>query len=299
MWRLSLIVAFIEIAFLFLVGLYLSANEQYAGLSSIWVVVGAVLVIHRLFLIFELKSETKSIRDTIEKSVGSLKEPLKKIADVIDISSKSDVASINTLLRLFLSLREEKLAPERQRIVETAVHSMKSLNTSMKTPVLEEPDFYRWLKREFDNAPPGAKIQIVSMDEPLEWNDSYQEQEYFKRNVGAAQRGAKVERIFVFSAERLPEAGKNKFIRAHAEGNDTGLIGRKVDRESFQRSAPVAYKDAGQGFILVDGKFTIVDVFSDDGQARGYVTFNESEVEKYRETFERFHSLSAPLVFES
>ena len=299
LWWWSLLVAGVEVVFLFAVGLYLSADPKYQVLSSIWTVVGAVLVVHRQFVIFEVRNELKETKKSIDASLLAIASPLKKAAEVVDLSSRSDVQSVSVVLHEYLRLGEEKLAPERQRIVLDAIAALKSLNTTMKTPTLEEPDFYQWLYREFDNAVPGSRIQIVSMDEAVEWNDTFQEQQYFKKNVDAAKRGVIVERIFFFSSQRLSEAAGNKFIRAHGEGNTTRLIGRRVDRATFSLAAPTAVKDAGQGFILVNDRFAIVDVFSSDGQARGYVTFDPNEVQKYRETFKRFHSLSAPLVFPS
>jgi hypothetical protein len=297
LWWWPFLVTFVEVVFLFAVGLFLSTDQKYEALSSIWAVVGVVLVVHRQFVIFEVRSELKETKKSIEVSLSAIASPLQKAAEVVDLSNRSDVQSMNVFLKEYLRLGEEKLAPERQRIVVDAIAALKLLNSTMKTPTLEEPDFYQWLYHEFDNAAPGTRIQIVSMDEAVEWNETFQEQQYFKKNVEAAKRGVLLERIFFFSSERLTEAAKNKFIRAHGEGNTTRLIGRRVDRATFSTAAPTAVRDAGQGFILVNDRFVIVDVFSSDGQARGYVTFDPNEVQKYRETFKRFHSLSAPLVF--
>lgn len=309
-WWWSLLIAGVEVVFLFGVGIYLGADPKYSSLSSIWTVVGAVLVVHRQFVIYEVRSELKETKSSIERSVSSVQAafeqslakvqtPVTKALEVADLSARSDIQSIGTVLHEYLKLSEEKLAPERKRIIDQAIGAIRLLNSQLKTPTLEEPDFYQWLYREFEAALPGTKIQIVSMDEAVEWNDTFQEQEYFRKNADAARRGVAVERIFFFSSDRLIEAGKNKFIRAHSGGAIPGLVGRRVDRTSFTATAPTAVRDAGQGFILVDDRFAIVDVFSTDGKARGYVTFDPNEVQRYRETFKRFHSLSAPLEFPS
>ncbi|WP_156886818.1 hypothetical protein [Pleomorphomonas oryzae] len=297
-WWWSLVVALVEVFFLFGVGIYLSADPKYSALSAIWMIVSVVLVVHRQFLVFEFRNEMKETKKNLENTFNVLVSPIKKASEIVDLSASSEIGSVGIILSEYLRLKEERLSPERTRIIESAIASLKLLNSSMKTPTLEEPDFYRWLYREFDDAAPGSRIQIVSMDEPVEWNNTIQEQTYFEKNKAAAKRGVMVERVFFFSAERLKEARKNKFILAHAEANTTRLIGRRVDRESFIKSAPTAVKDAGQGFVLINSKFAIVDVFSPDGQVRGYVTFDQSEVQKYKETFQKFYGLSAPLVFD-
>lgn len=297
-WWWYLVVAVVEVIFLAAVGMYLATDPKYAALSTIWAVVGVVLVVHRQFVIFEFRNEMKETKKALENAINSLVLPIKKASEIVDLTARSEVNSIGLILSEYLRLNEEKLAPERTRIIDSAISSLKYLNSSMKTPTLEEPDFYQWLYREFDAATPGSTIKIVSMDEPVEWNDTYQEQQYFKKNVDAAKRGVLVERIFFFSSERLQEAGRNKFIRAHGDGNTTRLIGRRVDKASFSKAAPTAVKDAGQGFILINDKFAIVDVFSPDGLARGYVTFDLTEVQKYKETFQKFYGMSAPLVFD-
>jgi len=136
------------------------------------------------------------------------------------------------------------------------------------------------------------------MDEELEWTDTPDEHEFWRRNKEAAQRGASIERIFVFAPGRLAEARENPAIYGHREGSETGVIGKVVDRERLEKRAPEAVASAGQGFILIDDEQAIVDVFSPDGFARGYVTFNSAEVSNYIRLFEKFEAVAHPLRFE-
>lgn len=296
MWKL-LIIKLGEPLLALIIGVYLYRNPETKTLGEMVLVFGGMLLVHRSFFFADISLLVKERIDEAQSKILALHAPLEKVQQVIDLSERSNVQSLRVLQGEYLGLTEERLARERQRIIDDAVSSLKSLSNSRRTPILEEPDFYDWLYSEFDQAQAGSKIQIVSMDEDLEWNDTPQEMEYFRKNVAAAKRGVSVERVFVFTDERLVQAANNKFIFAHRTGNDAKLTGRRVNKEEFARKAPTAMHDAGQGFIIFDDRLAIVDVFSADGKARGYVTLSETDLRLYRETFKRFKSLSAPLAF--
>lgn len=238
---------------------------------------------------------TKKLADKID----SAQRPLLNMSKIVDVSDGLKVEQISKLHATYISVTEEKLGAVRDKIIADALKDLVELKTTMRTPVLEEPDFYSWLFQTFDSATRGSTIRIVSMNEDLEWTDTPQEKKFFGCNVSAAKRGVRIERIFFFDKQGLGKSRDNQYIYAHRQGNIPNLIGRRVEATSFRQTAQTAVRDAGQGFILVDKKFVIVDVFSSDGKARGYVTFHEAEVAKYVQTFDRFSSLAFPLIYDS
>jgi len=296
-WRNALLTV-LEALLTLGIGVYLYLNPDTKTLGEITIVVSTILVINRAISSLDTLLALGAQAKEITSQYGQLANPITKIGEIIDVSTRADVGSIKVLIDEYLALSEDKLSAVRQGVIDAAIASLRELRSTMRTPILEEPDFYSWLYREFDHAAPGTHIQIVSVDEELEWMDTPQELEYFNRNVAAAKRGVIVERIFLFSDTRLKEAASNSFIYAHRKGSGTKLLGRYVNRDTFSKIAQSAVRDAGQGFIVFDDRFAIVDVFSSDGKARGYVTFLKSDIKKFGETFERFKNLSSLLVFE-
>ena len=134
--------------------------------------------------------------------------------------------------------------------------------------------------------------------ETLEWADTPEEREFLEVNLKAAENGASITRIFVFNQDRLTSARENPGIHKHGVKSRNGLNGFVVDRSKVERTAPAAFKQAGQGFIIVNRKHVIVDHF-ENNEARGYVTFEPAEVAKYIDAYEQFDLAKVPLDFQA
>lgn len=269
--------------------LYYSGNTAMGQFT--WILT-ALLTLNRVLTTYEFGASL----DGEGKKFTAALEPVGKLAQVVDLSVKSDVSKIETILDEYLKIRAGDLNEERDRVVDDAIRSLRTLRQSQKTSILEEPDFYQLLYREFRKAGSGTRISIVSMGDPLEWKPTPQEETYFQCNIDAASRGAIIERIFLFTPDNLEKARDNKYIKAHAAGSGTKLNGKYIDRADFERRAPRAFRDAGQGFIVIDRRIGIVDVFSTSGEARGYATYNEADILTLRRAFEAAEAMSGPLV---
>ncbi|MGA4604204.1 hypothetical protein [Pseudoalteromonas maricaloris] len=279
--------AIIEAVLAFGIGLYLYRNPELKALGEVVLVLGFLFIFNRVSTLIQVEG-------IIEKKTEDLKV-LGKLKEVLDFSSTCKIELIQEVYNLYISISDPRLNKTKDSMLREVIQKLQALSLNKRTPTLEQPDFYKWLYDEFDSLKKGDFVGAVSMDAELEWDESEEEIRYFEKNINAVARGAIVERVFVKERNKLPEAKSNKYIAAHALGNSYGLDGYFVDLDRFKKSAQTAFQDAGQGFILINRKMVIVDQFSDDGAARGYVSFDPIEIQKYIDTYEKLKSLSGNL----
>lgn len=293
----SWILTIIQAVALYFITIYLISNPDLTHLAETFGIISVIFVLNRVISTIDFSLIHSESTKRLMQQMNGMGSSIANISRIIETGDSLEVDQIKQIHSAYISLTEEKLGAIRDRIIAKALSELRELRATMRTPVMEEPDFYNWLYQTFDSAKSGSTISIVSMNETLEWTDTPQEKRFFECNVSAAKRGVKIERIFYFDNDARAKSRSNQYIYAHRKNNVPNLIGKCVDASSFKRAAPTAVHDAGQGFILVDNRFAIVDVFSLDGKARGFVTFNAVEVSNYAETFQRFNSLSTPLIY--
>lgn len=285
MWVLTII----EVSILTIIGLFINQDPTNKDLISVFTTTSIIIVISRVI---------SSVDNTtlIDEKFDELEAPIRNLAQSVDINTSSKINDIKTIANIYMMIANPQLRVIKDSILQRTIRELEELNYEQRTPVLDEPDFYKWLYTEFQNAK--STIHIVSMDEELEWTDTPEEQKFYRINVEAAQRGVELIRVFVFHPSRLETASNNKAIYGHRKGSTTKLIGKYVNKEKFARSAHGAIEDAAQGFIVIDERMVIIDVFSDDGQARGYITFNPIDIKKYEALFRKFETVAQDLEFE-
>jgi hypothetical protein len=287
--NLTWLFTIVEAAVLAGIGLWINQQFPDAAIVATYTVISIIIVIDRVFTNLET---TRVIEETFQ----GLSSPINNLAAAVDIFTTSSVDQIKKLLSIFLVRVHPQLATIKDSIIQRTISELEEINYAQRTPVLDEPDFYNWLYSAFQNAK--STIHVVSMDEDLEWTDTDEERKFFRINVEAAARDVELIRIFVFTSDRLKEARKNSAIFEHRKGSETKLIGKYVKKERFLRNAPGSIKDAGQGFIVIDKHMVFIDVFSEDGEARGIVSFLSADIEKYEALFTKFNNVASDLEFD-
>lgn len=286
---LTWILTVIEVFILTVMGLIINQDPSNRSLAEVFAAISFIIVISRVI---------NSIDTTtlVSEKFDELENPIRNLTSVADVSASSGIDDIRKLLSIYIAIVNPQLRSIKESILQRTIRELEQLNYEQRTPILDEPDFYKWLYTEFENA--RSTIHIVSMDEELEWTDTPEERKFYRINVETAQRGVELIRVFVFTQSRFEKARKNTAIYGHRKGSDTKLVGKYVNRERFTRQAPGAIEDASQGFIVIDQRMVIIDVFSEDGQARGYITFNPADVAKYEALYNKFNAVAMDLEFE-
>lgn len=288
----------LEALVFFLIGAGLYSFSSVENLGVVFLSLSAIFIIHRVISTFENEKMFSDRMDELDDKLSIESKQIASIGQIVDLSQERLPEKIRSLNSSYLSVVEPKLRTYKEGILDEAIYSLSNLHHSQKTPILQEMEFYNWLKKEFEEASASTTFEIVSMDEDLEWTDTPEEKEFLEANIQAAKNGASITRIFVFNKDRMASARENYGIYQHRVNARSGLNGFVVDRSTIQKKAPSAFRQAGQGFIMVNRQRVIVDVF-EDGEARGYVTFEPSEVAKYIDAYEQFSVPKVPLDFQS
>lgn len=277
-------------------GLYKFSSIDNLGL--IFLSLSVIFVIHRVVSTVETKKLFSDRMDSLDDHLGEEAKKIEAIGQIVDLGQDRLPEKVRNLSANYLAITEPKLKSYKEKLLDEAIYRLSDLQHSQKTPILQELEFYNWLRKEFTEADHDTIFEIVSMDEALEWQDTPEERDFLEVNLLAAKNGATINRIFVFDQERMASARENHGIYQHRAAARNGLNGFVVDRREMKRKAPTAFLQAGQGFILVNRKRVIVDRF-EDGEARGFVTFEPAEVAKYIEAYELFTTAKVPLDFST
>lgn len=277
-------------------GLYKFSDIDNLGL--IFLSLSVIFVIHRVVSTMETKKLFSDRMDSLGLQLDNEASKIEAIGDIVDLSQERLPEKVRSLSANYLAITEPKLKGYKEKLLDEAIYQLSELQHSQKTPILQELEFYNWLRKEFTEADESTIFEIVSMDEELEWQDTPEERDFLEVNQLAAKNGASINRIFAFDPDRLPTARENHGIYQHRASSRNGLNGYVVNRSEMMRKAPSAFKQAGQGFIIVNRQRVIVDKF-ENGEARGYVTFEPSEVSKYVEAYELFATAKVPLDFSN
>jgi hypothetical protein len=225
------------------------------------------------------------------KTLASELEPVRKLAEVVDLSASSEVDEIRNLVRLYTNITEPEFANVKELVVQDAIKRLRKLAYEKTSDDLASGEYYAWLLPKIDALGRGDEIWAVSMMLDSEWDDSVSEQRFLDANINAARRGVTVNRIFVVPEAIIPELAANKGIRAHlARVRGVGLNGFIVRREFLQQRDPRLLQQLGEGLIAFGARVAVIDATSPEGLIRGRVTMNSTEIAVLRRMFDALRS---------
>lgn len=124
-----------------------------------------------------------------------------------------------------------------------------------------------------------------------EWTETPQEMNFRVMNLEVANRGATVERIFIFSKNKIKEFKKNKTLKIYMQSNIKTLF---VDYDEIKKKSPRLLKIVGDGWDGIDKNTLIVDL-PEANTKRGYISKNNKEVIKAYNCFQELKKHSKDL----
>ncbi|MDE5539068.1 MAG: SDR family oxidoreductase [Bacilli bacterium] len=167
-----------------------------------------------------------------------------------------------------------------------------SFDEQSKTEDLDSGKFYRILDKFFTETKAGSEMWIISTMMDNEWNEDPAERKFIQSNFDAADRGVKMERIFLFSRKNISYYKTNKYIQRYLSSNK--IVTKYVDLDELTEKKPELLKIINEGWIGIDDYALLVDLPS-DGTSRGYVTMNKQEIKKAKNCFLELRKLAVPL----
>lgn len=143
-----------------------------------------------------------------------------------------------------------------------------------KTSNLEIGKFYNALNNYFRKLNKGSYLWCASTMLQDEWTEEPQEMKFRVTNLEVANRGVNVERIFIFSKDKIREFKENKTLKIYMQSNIKTLY---VDYDEIREKEPQLLETVGNGWDGIDKSTLIVDLPEESNQI-GYISKNIKEV---------------------
>lgn len=160
-----------------------------------------------------------------------------------------------------------------------------------RTENLETGIFYRAIHQTFKNLDKTSQVWCVSTMLEDEWTEEPLEMNFRVLNLETANRGVKMERIFIFRKSEIQKFKKNKTLKIYMQSNIHTMF---VDYHEILEKEPKLLEIVGNGWDGIDESTLIVDL-PEDCHERGYVSRNKREVKKAKECFERLRTYAKEL----
>lgn len=159
------------------------------------------------------------------------------------------------------------------------------------TKPLGAGEFYRVLDHYFKRLNKDSYLWCASTMMEDEWTEEPAEMNFRVTNLDAANRGAKIDRIFIFSKSKIKEFKNNKTLKIYMQSNINTLF---VDYDEIMKKNPKLIDIVGNGWDGIDKNTLILDLPAKNKE-RGYVSINRKEVEEAYNCFQELKKYSKDL----
>ncbi len=235
----------------------------------------------------------KSRRNEIERKLANkLKEEigLKINTLVLDIPKDKDVlVNYNEIAEDIIELLFR--FKNTTGIAITTDGGKVEFNKNGRTDNLEIGKFYKAINNYFRKLNKESYLWCASTMLEDEWTESPQEMKFRVLNLEVANRGVNVERIFIFSKDKIKEFKQNKTLKIYMQSNISTLF---VDYDEISEKAPKLLEIVNNGWDGIDQNTLIVDL-PETSKQRGYVSKNTKEVMEAYNCFQELKKYSKNL----
>lgn len=249
-------------------------------------VIGVLFAVGRFGLTEVLKEDRQAQDATLSRKFVKVD----RLSDLVDLSPKSDITELRTLVDRYSQIVDPEFFEAKDEVVHAALTRLNAILQERRTDKLSTGAYYKFLLELLASVKQGETLYAVSTGEAVEWDDSPQEERFFEANRQIVVRGGSVVRYFVYPKAGFVQARKeNEKVAAHFE--ETRLRGMFVDKDRLQSTDEALFDAIGQGFIMVERRIAVVDVFG--VQPRGYVTKNRDELDRYWKALQQLSQLAS------
>ena len=166
-----------------------------------------------------------------------------------------------------------------------------TFDNDKKTKNLSEGEFYNAINNYFKRLNTNSYLWCASTMLEDEWTEKPQEMKFRLINLEAANRGVKIERIFIFSNKRIKEFKNNKTLKIYMQSNINTMY---VDYDEILTKQPKLLEIVGAGWDGIDKDILIADL-PEGMKERGYISKNTKEVMKAYNCFQELKKYSKKL----
>lgn len=159
------------------------------------------------------------------------------------------------------------------------------------TAPLETGKFYKAINKYLKKMDKESYMWCASTMLEDEWTEEPLEMQFRVENLDAANRGANIERIFIFSKSKIKEFRENKTLKIYMQSNIKTMF---VDYDEIKEKEPKLLEIVGNGWDGINQETLILDL-PEGSEQRGYITINKKEVQKAYSCFEKLKKYSKDL----
>ena len=164
-------------------------------------------------------------------------------------------------------------------------------NKQGRTKDFEIGEFYKVINNYFKRLNKESYLWCASIMLEDEWTELPQEMKFRVINLEAANKGVNIERIFIFTKNKIKEFKNNKTLKIYMQSNIKTLF---VDYDEILEKEPELIKIVGNGWDGIDKDTLIVDL-PEANKQRGYISANTKEVMKAYNCFQKLKKYSQDL----
>lgn len=227
------------------------------------------------------KKLAKKLRNEIGARINTLILDIKKDKDVL-INYNEIAEDILNLLTKLENTTGTAIKTDGGKI---------EFNKNGRTDNLGTGEFYKAINNYFKKLNKESHLWCASTMLEDEWTESPQEMKFRLINLEAANRGVNVERIFIFSKDKIKEFKTNKTLKIYMQSNIKTLF---VDYDEILKKAPKLLKIVDNGWDGIDRSTLIVDL-PEESNERGYISKNTKEIMKAYDCFQELKKYSKNL----
>ena len=154
-------------------------------------------------------------------------------------------------------------------------------NKNGKSKLYKNGEYYKLLNYYFVHLKKSDYLWNVSLMMNSEWIENPLEMNFRLINLEALNRGAKIERIFLFKKEEVERYKNNNTLKIFMQSQMKTLF---VDYNEVIEKEPDLIEAVGSGIAEIN-KDTFLCDLPDDGEYRAYVSINKKEIDKNYEVY--------------
>lgn len=150
-----------------------------------------------------------------------------------------------------------------------------------KSKLFKNGEYYKLLNYYYSQLKKGDNIWLVSPMMESEWTETPLEMNFRLINLEAINRGANIERIFLFKKEEAERYKNNNTLKIFMQSQMKTLF---VDYNEVIEKEDNLIEAVGSGIAEIN-KDTFLCDLPDDGEYRAYVSINKKEIDKNYEVY--------------
>ena len=160
-----------------------------------------------------------------------------------------------------------------------------------KSKLFKNGEYYKILNYYYAQLKKGDYIWLVSPMMESEWTETPLEMNFRLINLEAINRGANIERIFLFKKEEAERYKNNNTLKIFMQSQMKTLF---VDYNEVMEKESDLIEAVGSGIAEIN-KDTFLCDLPDDGEYRAYVSINKKEIDKNYDIYLRLKKYAVDL----